>query len=90
MELLFMFCNDCMSKIFIRHWLVDNHKCTCIFLEEQNLNLTRRTYWANGLVTDREMSIEMSKSLDFVDEQSRRVKNGPGIKCVKIYDSRNR
>lgn len=84
MKLLFMFCNNCMEKIHTKHWLVDNRRCTCIFLEETEMKVTRRTYWANGLVTDRDMDCPADGKQEFILEQCRRVRNGPGINSVEV------
>lgn len=44
----------------------------------------RRTYWANGLVTDRDMDCPADGKQEFILEQCRRVRNGPGINSVEL------
>lgn len=89
MKLLFMFCNRCMEMIFTKHWIVDNKNCTCIFLEEQSMILIRRTYWTNGLITDRDLEFPIDKSDLMIAEQRRRVDNGPGIDRVELISKVN-
>lgn len=92
MKLMFMFCNNCLDKLFhSASWLVDSNRCTCIFLEEQveTMKLIRTTYWTNGLVTDREM--ETSDELDvFKKEQVKRLTTGPGIDKFVLRDTHGR
>lgn len=44
----------------------------------------RRTYWANGLVTNRDMDCPGDGKQEFILEQCRRVRNGPGINSVEL------
>lgn len=89
MTLLFMFCNNCMEKIHTKNWLVGNRRCTCIFLEEKRMTLIRRTYWTNGLITDRDLSFALEDSELMIAEQRRRVNNGPGIDRVELISKVN-
>lgn len=54
------------------------------------IKVIRRTFWTNGLVTDREMLIDMDAYQKFIDEQRRRFINGPGIDSVKMFNYHNR
>lgn len=91
MKLMFMLCNNCMYLCAkSKDWLVDYKNCTCIFLEEQEMNITRKTFWSNGEVSTRPMSFAIEDSQEFIDGQRRRVNNGPGIDSVHLLDRRNR
>lgn len=52
--------------------------------------IIRRTHWTSGLVTDREMDMPLGFQTDFINEQRRRYKNGPGIKSVELKYSTGR
>lgn len=55
------------------------------------MKLIRTTYWTNGLITKREMEIKNETELkQLIDEQARRVLNGPGIDSVEVFDFRGR
>ena len=54
------------------------------------MTLTRRTFWSNGLVTDRSMSFAMEDMHEFIEGQQRRANNGPGIHFVVLLDGRQR
>lgn len=87
MKLMFMFCNNCLNMALnSRNWLVEHHKCQCIFLEQQveTMKVIRKTHWSNGLVTDREMEFPIEQAEQYIEEQRRRVNNGPGIDRVDL------
>lgn len=44
--------------------------------------VTRKTYWSNGLETEREIEVEDKE--DFIKLQERRIANGPGIEFVVL------
>ncbi len=47
--------------------------------------ITRKTYWSNGLETEREIEVEDKE--EFVKIQERRIANGPGIEFVVLSSS---
>lgn len=46
--------------------------------------ITRKTYWSNGLETEREIEIPVEEMEEFTKIQERRIANGPGIEFVVL------
>lgn len=44
--------------------------------------VTRKTYWSNGLETEREIEVDSNEKEEFVKVQERRIALGPGIEFV--------
>lgn len=46
--------------------------------------VTRKTYWSNGLETERDIEVAVEDKEDFIKLQERRISNGPGIEFVVL------
>lgn len=46
--------------------------------------ITRKTYWSNGLETEREIEIPVEEMEEFIKLQERRMALGPGIDLVVL------
>lgn len=59
-------------------------------LVEPTLTIIRRTYWTNGLVTEREVVIPHSEYISYHATEAKRLKTAPGIITTQYFDKRGR